>query len=107
MSSRCLWLCHGHNRPTQCGTCVRGSVLPHVSKILLKQFGDGGVEGPIILKPTLRVSYEDTDFIHLVQIRNQRMGLTTMITNRLVSLDDWKFFFNNWATISFKMGSDA
>jgi hypothetical protein len=88
-----LLFCHGHYRPTQIDNiCVRGSVVLYVRKIPLKRLGDGGVEGPIILKPTLRVPYEDANCIHLVQIRNQWMGLTTMVTNLLFSLDDWKFF---------------
>ena len=69
-----------------------GSVVLYVRKIPLKHWGDGGVAGPIILKRTLRVFYEDADCIHLVQIRNQWTGLTTMVPNLLVSLDDWTFF---------------
>jgi len=87
--------------------CVCGSVVHYVRKIPLKHLSDGGVEGPIILKRTLRVFYEDTDCIHLVQIRNQWMDLTSMLTNLLVSLDDLNIFLNVWATITFKRGFDT
>jgi hypothetical protein len=89
-----LSLCQGHERPTRIGEIfVHGSVVLYVIKILLRQLGDGGVEGRIILKPTLRLTYEDVEFIHLVQITNQWMSLTTMVTTCLLSLDDWIFFF--------------
>jgi len=81
------------DRPTQIDNiCASESVVLYIRKNPLKHLGDGRVEGQIILKRTLRVFYEDADCIHLVQIRNQWMGLTTMVTNFLVSLDDWKFF---------------
>ena len=47
--------------------------------------GHGGAEGWIILKPTLRANYEDVDWIHLAQDRNQWMGLINIAINLLVS----------------------
>ena len=93
MSLRCPFALSRPQPPYTIGNIfVRGSIELYVSKILSKHLGNGEVERPIILKPTLRVSYEDADCIHPVQFRNQWMDLTTMVTNLLVSLDDWKFF---------------